>query len=442
MMNKIIISAFAIVLYAVTITAFFSCSDDDSGNKKEQTDCLQKINDYLYAIEYDDYDFVAGVKRYEQLYEPTAAGCSQVRKGSIVGRNLDWYINGDLSAIIHMNRKGDPSVDDFFTSRYASIGIVATFPDFGIDKITNTTDYNPIYERLPFTTSDGLNENGVYIGVNVTATGETSMDRSKWKYNEWGLGAAHTNTDSDKKLCVTYLVRVILDHAKSVDDAIRIVKSINWYEPKNFPKQGDSQAFHWFIADKHTNCILEFIDNEPVFVKTNDVKTASLATIMTNFNNYLWKNGIIQDHGSGYERFDLLRDNYANTPETVEGMERLMEKVWYTKSYTMKLTDPNYWATENPNEFFTAQQMYKHPEILKDERYVKIVEDNFAAYNDRSKWHTPKCTVWYTTHTSVYDIESKTLTVKLHEGLDGMKDYVTVKFSDHFPKPLAKRPKK
>lgn len=432
------ISTVATCIVAATLT---SCSKDESSAiENKPTECIAKYNDNLYGVEYDDYDLKACIELSESMYGGIGpAACSEVRKGNFVGRNLDWYVNRDLSAVIRVNAKGTPSDDNFYTARYASIGMVGAMPEFGIDHVKNTTEYLPVYEQLPMATGDGINENGVYIGVNVTATGETSMDPAKWKDHQWGLGAAYTNPASDKKLCVTSLVRIILDRAKSVDDAISIVKSINWYEPINFPTAGATQAFHWLICDKNTSCVLEFIDNEPVFVKTTNVNEPSLATIMTNFNNYLMKDGIIQDHGIGYERFDLLHDSYASTPETAEGMQKLMEKVWYTKSYTMSVDEPGYWATENPNPYFTAPQMYKHPEILKDERFLQVVNYNLADYNNRDSWHTLDCPVWYTTHTSVYDLTTHSLSVKLHEGIDGMKDYLTFSFDQHFPKPLSKK---
>lgn len=434
--NAILVSAPCFIAATITAGLLESCASKVG----DKDGCLEQFNDYLYGVEYDDYDFKAGVDLFEKRYGSIApAGCSEVRKGNFVGRNLDWYINCDLSAVIRVNAKGTPSDDDFYTARYASIGMVGCLPEFGTDNVTNTTDYLPIYEMLPMATTDGINERGVYVGVNVTATGETSMDPAKWKDHQWGLGAAYTNPESDKKLCVTYLVRTLLDHAASVEDAIRIVKSINWYEPMNFPKPGATQAFHWLISDSTASCILEFVDNAPVFVHTNDVNTPSLATIMTNFNNYLMQSNIIQDHGIGYERWDLLNANYASTSETAEGMQGLMEKVWYSKSYTMSLDEPNYWTTENPSEHFTASQMYKHPEVLKDERYKQVVKNNLAAYNNRDKWHTPGCTVWYSTHTSIYDIANRSLSVKVHEGLDGMDDYMTFDFDSTFPKPLNKK---
>lgn len=438
---KKLTTSLLIVAACAAAAMLTSCSKDESpAIEYKQTECLAKYNDYLYGLEYDDYDFKACTELLEERYGSIApAACSEVRKGNFVGRNLDWYINRDLSAVIRINAKGTPSDDNFYTARYASIGMVGCMPEFGIDYVKSTTEYLPVYELLPMSTGDGINENGVYVGVNVTATGETSMDPAKWKDHQWGLGAAYTNPTSDKKLCVTSLVRVILDHATSVDDAIRIVNSINWYEPINFPIPGATQAFHWLICDKNTSCVLEFVDNTPVFVKTTNVNTPSLATIMTNFNNYLMQDGIIQDHGIGYERWDLLHDSYVYAPETAEGMQGLMEKVWYTKSYTMSIDEPGYWATENPNPYFTAPQMYKHPEILQDERYKQVVDYNVADYNNRDSWHTLDCTVWYTTHTSIYDLTTRSLSVKLHEGLDGMKEYMTFNFEQHFPRPLNKK---
>ena len=83
--------------------------------------------------------------------------------------------------------------------------------------------------------------------------------------------------------------------------------------------------------------------------------------------------------------------------------------------------------------------MYNHPEILKDKRFQQVVDYNVADYNNRDNWHTPGCTVWYTTYTSIYNIATRSLSVKLHEGLDGMKEYLNFNFDQHFSKPLNKK---
>lgn len=437
--NKFLALAFMTVAM-VTV----SCSKDDAEGAEKPVARLEKFHDYLYGMEYDDYDFETAKNSLDNTSNLPKLGCSQVRKGNFVGRNLDYYINSDLNAIIRVNHKGEPekaTVSDltaFYNSRYASIGVTGCSPNFTTEKVSNTTDFLPVYEILPISTLDGINENGVYVAINMDGTGETSEDTSRWNFGYFGLGAAFTNPSSSLKMSTYGLVRVVLDHAKSVDDAINIIESINWYDPI-LSSDGLSQSFHWLLADATTNCVLEFIDNKPVFLKTTDINSPSLATIVTNFTNYLWQKGIIQNYGTGYERYDILAARYPDTPCSFEGMQGLMEYVWSSKCYTLDIDDPDFLATDQADEYFTAAQLYKNPDVLNDPLFQSIYRYYQEGYYDYSTWYTPECEVWLTTHTSIYDLNTRTLKVKVNEGLDGMNDYLTFDMNSHFPKPMYKR---
>lgn len=87
-----------------------------------------------------------------------------------MGRNLDWYINTNASAIIKMNHTDE---------HYASIGMVSCFNMFSND-IAKSGEYNDVYKYLPLKTLDGINECGLYVGENVMPTGETSFDSTSW----------------------------------------------------------------------------------------------------------------------------------------------------------------------------------------------------------------------------------------------------------------------
>lgn len=62
-------------------------------------------------------------------------------------------------------------------------------------------------------------------------------------------------------------------------------------------------------------------------------------------------------------------------------------------------------------------------------------------FKDTSTWFTDDCELWFTTHTSVYDIKSQNLHVLVHEGLNGMKDFYKASLSSKFAKPLAQNGK-
>ena len=384
------------------------------------------ITDYLYGVEYDDYDFEAGTKALEH-YKPAAAGCSEVRKGDFVGRNLDWYINHDASAVIKVNSS---------EKRYASIGVVGCCTRFD-DAFAESGEYGEIYGLLPMFTVDGINENGLYVGVNVMPTGETSTDPEKWNAGSWGLGAAFTNPSSDKTFCVTYLVRVLLDNASSVAEAKELVRSINWFEPYGFPHEGESQSFHWLISDPDESAVLEFIENEPYFNENPGTCEPGFGTIMTNFTNKLMADGLMQTSGAGYERWDTLAAAYGQDEASFESMHELMKKAWYTQLYTSDPTAPDHFMTEVASQKHPASVLYHNPEYRNSEEWAEIAAGLKKDYANPENWHSSDSPLWYTTHTSVYRISTRELHVILHEGLDEQKDFLAFSLADsHFAKPL------
>lgn len=344
-----------------------------------------------------------------------------------MGRNLDWYINNDATAIIKMNHTDD---------HYASIGMTGCFPDFN-EALASSGEYSDAYKYLPFKTVDGVNEKGLYIGVNVMPTGETSFDPSTWEPYAFGHGAAHTNPSSDMHYCVNYLVRIVLDRAASVEDAKKVIDGIDWCEPFNFPAEGYSQAFHWLICDAKESVILEFMDNKAVYTAAPSINEPSLGTIMTNFTNCLREKGLIQICGCGLERWDILEASYDSTPATFEGFQNLMSKVWYSKAYTIDPSSHDFWFTEWYDLGISSAEMYRNYDLCDSPEFCDLVRKYTKAFYDQSNWHIADSPLWYTTHTSIYDLESKTLRVLVHEGRDSQKEYYEASLGkSSFAKPL------
>lgn len=387
-----------------------------------------QITDYLYGVEYDDYDFAAGVKALEH-YKPAAAGCSEVRKGDFVGRNLDWYINNDASAVVKVNANEE---------RFASLGVIGCCSKFEVD-FAASGEFSDIYNILPMFTVDGVNEKGVYCGVNVMPTGETSFDPEKWNTGAWGLGAAFTNPGAEQTYCVTYLVRYILDNASSVEDARTLVRKANWFEPSGFPHEGASQAFHWLISDSKSSVVLEFIDNVPCFNECESVSEPSYGTIMTNFTNKLMADAqLIQTTGAGYERWDILSEAYPGTEESFEGMQNLMKKVWYSKFYLTDAKAPGFMMTEYVSPEYPATRLYGNEELQQSEEWAAIVAGLKEKFENKDNWHTADSPLWYSTHTSVYQLSTKELRLIVHEGYDGQDETLAFSLADsHFVKPLS-----
>ena len=417
-----ITTAFAIA--TVAAMAAVSCEKDPA---PEITRCTTVINNDLFGIEYDDYDFDFCVEHFKKNMPTDAPGCSEVRLGNFIGRNLDYYINGNACAVIKMNRTED---------HLASIGIVGCCPEFNAE-LARTGAYNPVYEYLPCRTCDGINEKGVYVGVNVMPTGETSFDKENWENKKWGHGAAFTNPGADKTYCTLYLTRYILDHAQSVSDAISLIKEVNWYEPINYPHENEAQAFHWMIGDENRNYVVEFIDNEPVITGARDIRQPSLGTIMTNFTNALFSRAIIQPHGIGYERYDVLRYSYSDTEESFRGMEQLMKKVRYSNTYTREVGAADFWATELCNDLIPSSYLYGNQNLWNDIHFCDVVAQFKNMWNNPAYWYTDDTPLWYTVHTSIYNLADRQMEVLVHEGLGDQKEFRPFNLGSRFEKPLS-----
>ena len=416
-----------ISLFSLAALLLASCGTEKGGLTPTLKDngCNTQICDYLYAIEYDDYDFQAGVKVMEK-YLPKAA-CSEVRKGNFVGRNLDWYINHDATAVIKVNAA---------EGRHASLGVVGCATPFS-NEVAASGAWNDAYSLLPFFTVDGINDQGLYIGVNVMPTGETSCDSTRWETGKWGHGATFTHPEAQETYCVTYLVRVVLDRAGSVAEAKALLDSINWYEPSGFPHEGESQAFHWLICDDSTSVVVEFLDNKLCLTETDKVTEPSYATIMTNFTNKVKDEaGLIQTSGAGYERWDVLHDNYAAAEESFAGIQELMKKVWYTQAYTKEIGAKDFWFTESAGPERPAANFYGNPNAWDIAGFKATMEGVQKTFADKANWHTDTTTLWYTTHTSVYNLAERKLHLLTHEGLDAQKDFYEFSLDDTFVKPL------
>ena len=388
--------------------------------------CTTVIYDNLFGIEYDDYNFDECVKYFEKHRPDPAPGCSEVRKGRFVGRNLDYYINRNACAVIKMNRN---------EKHFASVGIVGCFSDF-TKELAKSGRYDEIYKYLPCRTCDGINENGVYVGVNVMPTGETSFDYDHWTYGKWGKGAAYTNTSSDKTYCTMYLTRYVLDNAKSVADALMLIRGVNWYEPVDYPHKDEAQAFHWMIADSLHNYVVEFIDNKLWITPARDIRQPSLGTIMTNFTNALYSEHKIQHHGIGYERYDVLRYAYSDTEESFRGMEGLMQKVRYSRTYTKSVGDADFWATEFCNDAYGSDFLYGNQKLWDYPIFCGMVDSLKKMWSNPSYWYIDDTPLWFTVHTSIYDIEKREMEVLAHECFGEQQNFRSFNLDSHFAKPL------
>ncbi|MCQ2245880.1 MAG: linear amide C-N hydrolase [Bacteroidaceae bacterium] len=339
-----------------------------------------KIADYLFEITVDDY--CDTVPNYLIAEAGKEFGCSAVRNGNFYGRNLDFFISEISEIVVRTTAK---------EGRHASVGVgrLKQMTDAEIEAgLTKELIY-----ILPWGMFDGINDAGFFCNMNVTPMQDA--------------GLVHTNSNPGKPdVQSTFLVRALLDNCATVDEAIEYINNHNII---GMNKGG--WDLHFMIGDPEKTVVLEFIDNEAVIKEQ---------TIMTNF--FVNKLPEITPHADGLERYDILKENYAEGGESMQGMYNLLKRVRFSQAYDPE-TKP-FWKSEYyegmPYTIDTPLET-----ILADSK-VQEGFNNFKNYKETGKY-TPEMGLWYTEHNSTYDIANRKLWVTVHEDYDHHYEFALTK---------------
>jgi hypothetical protein len=224
-----------------------------SADEQATLNSLEKVDDYpLYTMRYfapyDEATTIGGdgwVTAAEALHvsvtatQPTWA-CSLFAAmgdaGSMIyGRNFDWEFS---PAVLLFTDPPDG---------YASVSMVdMAYLGFDEDTAGAVTD-RPLAERgalleAPFWPFDGMNERGLAVGMAAVPPGQPPPDPNKGM-----IGSL-------------VVIREMLDHAGTVDEAAAILQSYNVY------KEGGPDI-HYLVADPSGRAILiEFYGGETVII--------------------------------------------------------------------------------------------------------------------------------------------------------------------------------
>ena len=333
----------------------------------------EKLADYLYYMELEDYSFSAMPQSESPLF---TGGCSSIRKGNLYGRNLDLSYCEIPEFIVRV--KAAPG-------RFASIGVCA---DPTITCVVGEMTEAELL-AMPNVTNDGINENGVIISENVVdATGVDDMS-----------GTA----PGKEKIHSSRVVRYLLDRAESAEHAVELMEELDIVG--GFSGSG----LHWMIADENDTYIVEIINGQLAVSKNEQF-------YMTNFYlNYgpVQKEQIVAgvafedlplltDQAIGVERWCLLRDGY-DALSTAEDVAGLLESVAVTGLYDRTKQPIRY--SECIGNGLTIHDDTTDFEAELDSQ-IRLFETRDRA-NPQGDWIT-----W---HSSVYDIENRTLCVYSQE---------------------------
>lgn len=365
---------------------------------------IEKADNYLYEIYYDNLDYDTAYKFYESDEDTGSVGaCSSVRSGQFYGRNYDWKYNEQAEFIVHTKRSA---------GKYATIGVSSGLPVL-TNGFVSSGKYSKAYKIVPFQLCDGINECGVIANVNVVP-----LDK--------GANRAVPTSVSKVTISGTMLVRYIIDHFSTASDAVNFIKEhMTVYFSDRLHDLG--YELHFMVADKTDTFLVEFIDNAAVVTSMTSGSGTSLdgKEYMTNFflsdvvfnedgtvftpedeDGSAGDDNNVTEHGSGLERYNYIVSNISNAG-TKAGMRSLMNELLYSKSYpTSESPASPAWNTE-----FVGIRGLTVDSPAADFEPVLAVAGDMYTYRTRSG----DSGVWHTVHSAVYDINNMTLNIVVQE---------------------------
>lgn len=367
----------------------------------ETVPSLTKVTDYLYETVFEDYDYAKGAE-YLLKYKPDIGGCSSVQYGALRGRNYDWYYDESIECVVHV-----PAAQD----RHASIGIAAVSRI--TDAMAQSGEYDPeVYELIPFTTLDGINDAGLCININVV------------NYGEKGSYTMKTETTEDD-VCCLMIPRLILDCASTVDEAIYLLSQVDLFSLSTLDEA------HYMISGSKSKekperitVVVEFIPDaeghyQLSIIGTEEQPFVDNKMIMTNFHltGFDGTPESLTAHPMGWERYKLLAKCYE-MGKTEMGMADLMKKVYSTRCYDLFIDD--FWYSEYAYDDLTMDKVGKT--CLGGDTSLAGAFEGIINYGQRNYNRGERdSSYWQTVHCSVYNLDTQTLTVRVQEGSIGYK---------------------
>jgi len=388
-MKKIMAHILIVLLLAECLCGCDANSAKNAGDQELPYSGLTKVEDYLYEITFGDYDYASAQKYFEETVgDAEAFSCSACRSGSFVGRNYDWTYDEGVEFVTYVPAK---------EGRHASIGVSGCHSLLDLTKkVVEKGGASEDFALLPFFTRDGINDAGVYVNDNMVADGTMGQT---------------TGTDPNgERICALMIPRFVLDHADSAAHAIELLKEKNIYMPGS---EEYTDEIHFMIADAEETYVVEFINNELTVLK--DEK------IMTNFylTGFDRTEQTLSDMPVGLERYNILRDNIL-LGATEDGMLELMQKVWFSHYYDTS-TVP-FWYTDycgdwsdDKTELILTSADIGEPDLSKSldgaGKFKECIEWEVKTFKKKKR----DGEVWISCHTSVYDLENKTLSIIAQE---------------------------
>lgn len=383
------------IFSSLLIISFLLCLTGCACKMDYEEAVFNKIGKNLYEVTYYDYDLnYSAQNRTDPLFavsrnraDTAPGGCSAIHVGNYVGRNLDLAYGDYSEVVVHV-----PSSKN----RYASVGSFNTLM-FGEGETLRKDDLGEdIYNMIPLCICDGINEKGVVCEINVTPAKD--------------IGFIDGTNPGKPTLNFENVVRFVLDNAASAEEAVSLLDDYNICIPWDWTNmQQSGYEPHFLIADEKDSYVVEVINNKVVATKGENVLT----------NYYIGIEGGTNS-GQGIERYQTLKAN-SNMADSVDGMARLMELVYWSKSNDTSgnICYSDHFGTiaKDGTEINKSNyEKYKNELIETAKLSDKLTKEMIITGKNEDN-------LWLSVHTCVFDIKNKTMRFSMDENTENIYDF-------------------
>jgi hypothetical protein len=218
-----------------------SCANPVASNERSTLDTLRRLDDFpFYEMHYlGDYGFAEYLERgggaveggnlyrsthVDQRWACTGFAALGEAGEKLVGRNFDWYHHPALVLFTHP------------PDGYASVSMV-DISYLGIGEQFPDEEKQQALLRAPFLPFDGMNENGLAVGMMAVAHAEGGHDAQKMTLDDLEV------------------IRLLLDYARDVPEAIELLQKYN--------VRFGEVPLHYLVADRQGNsAVIEYLGDE------------------------------------------------------------------------------------------------------------------------------------------------------------------------------------
>lgn len=304
LLNKIAVIDSAYQLYEWDYTADYNL------DRLIEAD-VRTLSQFIFYLGKHDLRLMPGLAHLRSVMPGCSCFATKDDEGhAIAGRNFDYISPSGVSDAIIVRTAPKEG--------YRSMGLVSLsllqHPPHSL--CDGTTDLS-LLAAAPYLVMDGINEKGFFVSV-LYLDGKPTEQHDKSKHNIMTLIA----------------LRLMLDRAASVEEAIALMEQYNMYAGIG------SGSYHFFVADSTgRSAVIEYVPRT-----TGNKVTWEMAPLNTSYVTNFYLNERYREIGHGQDRYKVLKACFEERGGVMNGMEAMELLQAVSQEPTERKTSNTQWS--------------------------------------------------------------------------------------------------